>query len=149
MADCNAVVGAGDVAPTVVIDEDKILVSVPSSDAVVIATPGDEQVTVNVPSSDPVVVNVPSDDPVVINVAAQGPPGPPADLVCAVKPNATLTYTGLALTRIDYADGRYKELTYTSGQLTQVDCVEPGVQTVRKTLGYTAGRLTSVSTTIL
>jgi hypothetical protein len=133
----------------VVIDEETIVVTVPSSSPVVLSIPTDDPISVSVVDADPVVLNVPSEDPVVINVATQGPPGPPgadADLVCAVKPDSTLTYTGTLLTRVDYADGRYKELTYTLGQLTQVDCVDPGVpSTIRKTLGYTGNQLTSVS----
>lgn len=41
------------------------------------------------------------------------------------------------VTRIDYANGSYKTFTYTSGLLTQVDFVRPGLPTIRKTLSYT------------
>lgn len=88
--------------------------------------------------------------PVIIEVCKQGPTGPPGttDFVCIERPDATLTYAAGRLTRVDYADGRYKTLTYVGSQLITVACVDPGVETATKTLGYTGSQLTSVSTVV-
>ena len=59
-----------------------------------------------------------------------------------------LTYSGEDLQRVDMPDGSYKELTWSSGRLTQVDHIQSD-KTVRKTLYYTLGVLTSVFTEIL
>ena len=73
----------------------------------------------------------------------------PSDLVCFVRPDSTLTYTGELLTRVDYADGRFKTLAYSGSQLITVACVNPALpQTVTKTLGYTDEKLTSVVTVV-
>jgi len=57
------------------------------------------------------------------------------------------TYTAGLLTRIDYAEGSYKDLIYTAGVLTRVDYVQ-GAVTIRKDLMYTAGQLTSITQTV-
>ena len=79
-----------------------------------------------------------------------GPVGPTFDPVCVVKPNATLTYVADILTRVDYADGRFKTLAYDgTGKLVTVACVDPAApQTITKTLGYTGDLLTSVTTVV-
>lgn len=59
-----------------------------------------------------------------------------------------LTYTGEDLSRVDMPDGSYKLLTYVDTVLTQVDHVQL-TQTVRQTLYYTSGVLTSVNTEII
>jgi hypothetical protein len=59
-----------------------------------------------------------------------------------------LTYSGEDLQRVDYADGTYKLLYWTGGVLQYVDHFQVD-QTVRKTLNYTTGILTSVLTEIL
>jgi hypothetical protein len=59
-----------------------------------------------------------------------------------------LTYSGEDLQRVDYADGTYKLLYWTNGVLEYVDHFQTD-QTVRKTLNYTLGVLTSVLTEIL
>lgn len=59
-----------------------------------------------------------------------------------------LEYTGQDLVRVDMPDGSYKELTYAGGILVQVDHIQ-ATQTVRKTLNYTLGVLTSVLTEML
>jgi hypothetical protein len=59
-----------------------------------------------------------------------------------------LTYSGEDLQRVDYADGAYKLLYWSGGVLQYVDHFQVD-QTVRKTLNYTTGILTSVLTEIL
>lgn len=59
-----------------------------------------------------------------------------------------LTYSGEDLQRVDLADGSYKLLYWTAGVLQYVDHFQAG-QTVRKTLNYILGVLTSVLTEIL
>jgi hypothetical protein len=52
------------------------------------------------------------------------------------------------VTRIDYADSSYKELTRTGGLVTQIDWVRLD-GTTRKTLTYSAGTLAGVTETEL
>jgi hypothetical protein len=59
-----------------------------------------------------------------------------------------LTYSGEDLQRVDYVDGTYKLLYWSGGVLQYVDHFQVD-QTVRKTLNYTTGILTSVLTEIL
>lgn len=67
------------------------------------------------------------------------------DPVCDLKPSATLIYSAGLLTRVDYSDGRTKDLTYTSGILTRTECDKPdGNGRIRKNLLYTSGLLSSV-----
>lgn len=67
----------------------------------------------------------------------------------AFKPFApSFTYTGGVLTRIDYPDGSYKTLTYSSGVLASVKYVNNGV-TVTKTLNYSSGVLSSISESVM
>lgn len=81
----------------------------------------------------------------VIVVGSQGVQGATPEEVEGLK---LLTYTGEDLSRVDMPDGSYKLLTYTNTLLTQVDHVQ-ATQTVRKTLFYTTGVLTSVNTEII
>lgn len=63
--------------------------------------------------------------------------------------NPQLTYNGSdQLTRIDYASGNYKTLSYTGTNLSQVDYVR-NIGTFRKTLTYASGKLASISYSIL
>lgn len=59
-----------------------------------------------------------------------------------------MTYTTGLLTGITYADGTTKVLTYTSGQLVQIDQLRAGV-TTRKTFAYAGGVLSSITETTL
>jgi len=103
--------------------------------------------------------------PIVVKVGIPGLTGPPGpkgdagppgvdgdtpDLVCVIKPDSTLSYVAGLLDRVDYVGGRYKTLAYDSvGQLITVACVDPSIpETVTKTLGYTSGLLTSVTTVV-
>ena len=81
----------------------------------------------------------------VIVVGSQGVQGATPEVVEGLK---QLTYTGEDLSRVDMPDGSYKLLTYTDTVLTQVDHVQ-ATQTVRQTLYYTTGVLTSVNTEII
>lgn len=55
------------------------------------------------------------------------------------------TYTGGKLTRIYFAGGVYKDLTYTGDRLTSVTTTD-GDLSITKTLSYDAeGRLTSIT----
>jgi hypothetical protein len=58
------------------------------------------------------------------------------------------TYSGGALTRIDYADGSYKVFSYSAGALSQIDFVSGGI-TRRKTLIYSGGSLASITETVI
>lgn len=58
------------------------------------------------------------------------------------------TRTAGILTRIDYADGSYKTLTYNSGKLVRTNYVKDGV-TVRKDFTYTNGDLVSVTESVV
>lgn len=60
----------------------------------------------------------------------------------------TFQYTSGVLTRIDYANGSYKLFTYSSEILVQVDFVKT-TETVRKTLNYTGGILSSITETLI
>jgi hypothetical protein len=79
-----------------------------------------------------------------------GPQGPDPDYVFPTKPNATLTYNGSGqLTRVDYADGTYKDLTYTGELLTQIQGENISAETVTKTLTYNGNQqLTNVTTVV-
>ena len=81
----------------------------------------------------------------VIVVGSQGVQGATPEVVEGLK---QLTYTGEDLSRVDLPDGSYKLLTYVDTILTQVDHVQ-ATQTVRQTLYYTTGVLTSVNTEII
>ena len=81
----------------------------------------------------------------VIVVGNQGVQGATPEVVEGLK---LLTYTGEDLSRVDMPDGSYKLLTYVDTILTQVDHVQ-ATQTVRQTLYYTTGVLTSVNTEII
>jgi hypothetical protein len=59
-----------------------------------------------------------------------------------------MTYTTGLLTGITYADGTTKILTYTSGQLEQIDQLRGGI-TTRKTFAYAGGVLSSITETTL
>jgi hypothetical protein len=59
-----------------------------------------------------------------------------------------MTYTTGLLTGITYADGTTKVLTYTSGQLVQIDQLRGGI-TTRKTFAYAGGVLSSITETTL
>lgn len=59
-----------------------------------------------------------------------------------------MTYTMGLLTGITYVDGTTKVLSYTSGQLMQIDQLRSGV-TTRKTFAYAGGVLSSVTETTL
>lgn len=59
-----------------------------------------------------------------------------------------MTYTTGLLTGITYADGTTKVLSYTGGQLMQIDQLRGGV-TTRKTFAYAGGVLSSVTETTL
>lgn len=97
--------------------EDPIVVSVADDDVSVNTT--EDAVVVEVDSED-LVLEISDDDTIVIELGIPGPPGL-ADPVWIIKPNATLSYDGDGfLIRVDYADGTYKDLTYTNGLLTQV-----------------------------
>lgn len=78
----------------------------------------------------------------ILEVAEQGPPGPPG----ASESSPVMTYVGGVLTRVDYASGNYKLMTYgVTGLLTQVDYVK-GAVTTRKTFAYNPdGSLASVT----
>lgn len=80
-----------------------------------------------------------------------GPPGPPGTGDGSSAPTSpTFTYTGGWLTAVVYADGTTKALSYTDGQLAQVDTLRPGLPTVRKTLSYNPdGTLASVLQTVI
>jgi len=63
--------------------------------------------------------------------------------------DATLSYTSGDLTQINYTNGIQKTLQYTAGELTTITlsgATPSGIDLV-KTLGYTSGNLTSVSYT--
>ncbi len=53
------------------------------------------------------------------------------------------TYSGGAISRIDYADGSYKLFTYTSGKVSQVEHVFPD-RTLTKSFIYSGETLTDI-----
>lgn len=80
-----------------------------------------------------------------------GPPGPLGTGTGTSAPTSpTFTYTAGWLTAVVYADGTTKAMSYTAGQLAQVDTLGPGQPTVRKTLAYNPdGTLASVAQTVI
>ena len=81
----------------------------------------------------------------ILEVAEQGPPGAGG----SSESGPVMTYSGSALTRVDYASGNYKLMTYAGGLLTQLDYVK-GATTTRKTFSYNPDNsLASVTETIL
>jgi len=137
--------------PAVTVDASATVIEVAAGAPTVVVGSGDPITLVLQQTA--VTVEAPGSPALLIEVCKQGPAGPPgqdADNVCNIKPDATLSYTGNKLTRVDYVDGRYKDLTYSGSRLIQVDCVDPSIpETARKTLTYTGNRLTGVSTVVL
>lgn len=84
---------------------------------------------------------------VVIETGARGPRGPSADEQFA---SPAFTYEDGAVTRVDYADGSVKLLSYdTEGRLSTVDLTSGGV-TTRQTYTYNPdGTLAARSDTVI
>lgn len=79
-----------------------------------------------------------------LEVGEQGPPGPQGPVAGEGESGPSMTYTGGALTRVDYDSGNYKLFTYSGAVLTQIDYVK-GAVTTRKTFNYNPdGTLSSV-----
>lgn len=100
-------------------------------------------------STSPVNVDARPLEPLVVEAGIPGPPGF-LDPAFVIKPDSTLTYDANdRLIRVDYADGTFKDLTYNaSGQLVTVSGDRLDGDTITKTLTYTGGLLTAVTTTI-
>lgn len=62
----------------------------------------------------------------------------------------SFTYTGDALTRIDYDDGSYKTLSYSGGYLSVLDFHRFGeTDIIRKTFSYSLGKISQIEETII
>lgn len=87
--------------------------------------------------------------PFVLAAGIPGPRGIPGPGQAAEKDPA-FTYSAGLLSRVDYASGAYKLLTYTAaGVLTQLDYVV-GAVTMRKTFTYNPdGTLAAISQAVL
>lgn len=84
-----------------------------------------------------------------LEVGEQGPPGPQGPTSGESESGPAMTYTGGALTRVDYDSGNYKLFSYTGGVLTQLDYVK-GATTFRSTFNYNPdGTLASVDKVVL
>ena len=79
-------------------------------------------------------------------VGAQGPKGDPGEAAVDALKNPIFSYTGELLSRIDYDDGKYKELVYTNGLLFTSTFFD-GSTFSTKTLNYTNGILTHITET--
>jgi hypothetical protein len=56
-----------------------------------------------------------------------------------------MTYEAGRLARVDYSNGAYKTLSYTNGQLTQVNLVKDGITLVREFSYNPDGTLSSAT----
>ena len=89
-------------------------------------------------------------EPFVLAAGIPGPPGPPGPGGGgAGETNPAFTYTDSRVSRIDYASGAHKLLTYAAGVLTQLDYVV-GAVTTRKTFTYNPdGSLAEITQEVL
>ena len=82
-----------------------------------------------------------------LETAEQGPPGPPGP-ASGGETSPVLTRVDGLLTRIDYASGNYRVLSYTGTRLDRVDYVQ-GPVTKRRVLNYAlGGELASVTDSV-
>ena len=129
--------------------DEVVVIEVPLQ-PITIAVPNPVPVVVEV-KEQPISIEIPQSAPICITLGVPGPAGPPGfvDPVFIIKPNATLSYDmGGLLIRIDYADGTFKDLSYTNGLLTEVQGQNLAGDTITKTLTYTNGLLTGVATVV-
>jgi hypothetical protein len=100
----------------------------------------------------PIVVVPVGTDPIVVLLAGyglQGPPGPPGNGSASEFVQPHFVYANGLLRRVEYADGRWKELEFLSGQLRWVDAFD-GSQVLRRTLVRNAqGQLVDVVQSVL
>lgn len=86
-----------------------------------------------------------ANDPMAQITTMIGPPGRDA----SASQSASFTYAAGFLTRIDYADGSHKALSYTNGLLSRIDHVREAEGTLRKDFMYSNGVLISVTQEVL
>lgn len=89
--------------------------------------------------------------PIMVEVSTVGTQGNPGISGSSQQfSGPAFTYTGDALTRIDYDDGSYKVLGYSNGLLTRVDLHVNGQSEIkRKDFLYSNGILTNINETVV